>query len=53
MFYFVSPFDIVPDFILGIGLFDDAAVIGFAIKRVSVEVEEFKMWKHRHNENPL
>lgn len=51
--YFVSPLDLVPDFIVGLGILDDAAVIGFAIKRISVELEEFKMWKHRHNENPL
>jgi uncharacterized membrane protein YkvA (DUF1232 family) len=42
--YFVSPIDMVPDFIVGIGILDDAAVIGFAIKKISVELEEFQRW---------
>jgi len=53
--YFVSPLDVVPDFIVGLGLFDDAAVIGFTIKKLSQELEEYKKWKNTilANENPL
>jgi uncharacterized membrane protein YkvA (DUF1232 family) len=53
--YFVSPFDVVPDFIVGLGIFDDAAVIGFTIKKLSKELEEFKKWKTTilASENPL
>ncbi|KAB8137553.1 DUF1232 domain-containing protein [Gracilibacillus oryzae] len=43
--YFVAPIDMVPDFILGLGFFDDAAVIGFAIKQISKDLEKFKEWK--------
>ncbi|XJZ28276.1 YkvA family protein [Bacillota bacterium Lsc_1132] len=43
--YFVSPVDLVPDFIAGLGLFDDAAVIGFTLKRISSELEAFKEWQ--------
>jgi uncharacterized membrane protein YkvA (DUF1232 family) len=43
--YFVSPLDVVPDFIVGLGIIDDAAVIGFTIKRLSKELNEFKKWK--------
>lgn len=43
--YFVSPVDLVPDFIAGLGFFDDAAVIGFAIKQISDDLEKFKLWK--------
>ncbi|MGG3469914.1 YkvA family protein [Neobacillus pocheonensis] len=44
--YFVSPLDIVPDFLVGIGLIDDAAVIGYTLKKLGTEIEEFKKWKH-------
>lgn len=34
LIYFFSPVDLIPDCIPGIGLLDDAAVIGIAIKAV-------------------
>jgi uncharacterized membrane protein YkvA (DUF1232 family) len=53
--YFVSPLDVVPDFIVGLGILDDAAVIGFTIKRLSKELDEFKKWKTTisASKNPL
>ncbi|WP_075981264.1 YkvA family protein [Bacillus massilinigeriensis] len=48
--YFVSPVDLVPDFIAGLGLLDDAAVIGFAIKQISGDLEKFKVWKETNNQ---
>ncbi|WP_251551594.1 YkvA family protein [Neobacillus muris] len=45
--YFVSPIDLVPDFIVGLGLVDDAAVIGFVLKQISNDLEKFKAWKER------
>ncbi len=44
--YFVSPLDVVPDFIVGLGILDDAAVIGFTLKKITKELEEFKKWKN-------
>lgn len=46
--YFVSPVDLVPDFIVGLGLFDDAAVIGFTLKKISAELDHYKVWKQTH-----
>ncbi|WHY75433.1 YkvA family protein [Neobacillus sp. WH10] len=43
--YFVSPIDFIPDFIVGLGLIDDAAVIGFTIKQISRDLEKYKYWK--------
>ncbi|MDR7002346.1 YkvA family protein [Neobacillus niacini] len=48
--YFVSPIDMIPDFIVGLGIVDDAAVIGYAIKKISGELDEFEKWKSK---NPL
>lgn len=37
--YFILPIDIVPDFILGVGFTDDAAVIAMAIRLVSQHIK--------------
>ncbi|UOQ49966.1 YkvA family protein [Gracilibacillus caseinilyticus] len=47
--YFVTPIDIVPDFLVGLGLFDDAAVLGFVIKQVSEDLDRFKVWQENHD----
>ena len=49
--YFVSPVDLIPDFIPVIGLVDDAAVIAFAIKQLSADLEKFKVWKESNGES--
>jgi uncharacterized membrane protein YkvA (DUF1232 family) len=40
--YFVNPFDLVPDFLLGIGFLDDATVIAFVMSRLGKEITKFK-----------
>ncbi|MEH7253334.1 YkvA family protein [Neobacillus niacini] len=51
--YFVSPIDVVPDFLIGLGILDDAAVISFTLKKVSAEIDKYKNWKHSTVGNPL
>ncbi|MBS8263195.1 DUF1232 domain-containing protein [Mesobacillus boroniphilus] len=46
--YFVSPIDLVPDFLIGLGIVDDAAVIGFVLKQITVDLERFRNWKENH-----
>ncbi|WHY68484.1 YkvA family protein [Neobacillus sp. SuZ13] len=54
LLYFVSPLDLVPDFIIGLGILDDAALIGFTVKKISTELDAFSKWKRAFsNENPL
>lgn len=43
--YFVSPLDMVPDFLIGVGLVDDAAVIAFALKALKGDLAEFITWE--------
>jgi len=43
--YFLNPFDLVPDFLAGIGLLDDASVIAWVVGAVSTELAKFEKWK--------
>ncbi|HEV3363526.1 MAG TPA: DUF1232 domain-containing protein [Acidimicrobiia bacterium] len=42
--YLVSPLDLLPDFIPG-GFADDAAVIGFIVKKIRTELVAFEAWE--------
>lgn len=48
LLYFVSPVDIVPDFIPG-GLVDDAIVLGLIIKQVKSDLDKYKEWLEEVN----
>lgn len=43
--YFVMPFDSLPDFIVGLGLTDDAAVLAWTFSRLKDELTKFKKWE--------
>lgn len=47
--YFVSPLDAIPDFLLGVGLVDDVAVIGYIVKQVRAELAAFVFWQSRQD----
>ncbi|MED1469770.1 YkvA family protein [Bacillus salipaludis] len=51
--YFVSPIDMIPDFIVGLGIVDDAAVIGYTFKKISGELAEFEKWKEEKSRSNL
>ena len=40
--YFLSPVDIVPDFIFGVGLLDDLAVLAWVVRRWQSELDAFR-----------
>jgi uncharacterized membrane protein YkvA (DUF1232 family) len=44
LLYLVSPLDILPDFLPG-GFADDAAVIGFIVKKLRSELVAFAAWE--------
>jgi len=43
--YFVNPFDLIPDFIPGIGYLDDAVVIALAVASIRKDLENFREWE--------
>lgn len=45
LIYFLSPIDLIPDIIPGLGYLDDAAVLGIAFKLVHDDVAEYKKWR--------
>ena len=45
LIYVLSPIDLLLDFIPGIGFFDDALVIGIAIKLAQPDLEKYREWK--------
>lgn len=45
LLYVISPVDLIPDFIPGIGLVDDAAVVAACLTMVQSDFEAYKEWK--------
>ena len=45
LIYFVSPLDLIPDFILGTGLLDDLAVLTYVLALLKTELSEFRDWE--------
>ena len=44
LLYLVNPLDIIPDFLFG-GFVDDAAVIAYILKKITIEITAYKNWK--------
>lgn len=45
LIYFVSPIDLIPDVIPGVGYFDDAIVVAGALALIKTDLEEYKKWR--------
>lgn len=45
LIYFISPIDLIPDFIPVVGYVDDAAVIGFVVASVYTDLNNFRDWE--------
>jgi uncharacterized membrane protein YkvA (DUF1232 family) len=45
LLYVVSPVDFMPDFIPGLGLLDDAAVLAFLLHSMARDLAAFRVWE--------
>ena len=43
--YFISPLDLIPDFMPGVGYVDDAAVIAWVVQSIAEELDDFRRWE--------
>jgi uncharacterized membrane protein YkvA (DUF1232 family) len=43
--YFVSPFDVIPDYLPVLGHIDDAFVVSLALKSIRAELDMFMAWE--------
>lgn len=50
LLYFLSPVDLVPDFLAGLGLLDDAVLLGWIASSLRRELELFRQWEAARNE---
>src|SRR5437868_8173551 len=50
--YIVNPFDLIPDWIAGLGFADDAVVLGFAVQRTRQTLDDFMTWETAPRERP-
>jgi uncharacterized membrane protein YkvA (DUF1232 family) len=45
--YFVNPFDVIPDFILGLGFIDDVSVVAYVLGKIKEEINQFLNWEEQ------
>jgi len=47
LLYFVVPLDVIPDFLFGWGLLDDAAVLGYVFSQLGGEIDAYRTWREQ------
>jgi uncharacterized membrane protein YkvA (DUF1232 family) len=47
VFYIIMPIDMIPDFVLGLGILDDAAVLGLIWTLIKKEMSQYEEWRLR------
>ncbi len=52
LIYFVMPVDSIPDFILGLGLADDAVLLGWVLSSMRTDLDRFAAWESRAGDTP-
>jgi uncharacterized membrane protein YkvA (DUF1232 family) len=45
LLYLFSPFDLIPDFIPGVGVVDDIALFGFLFRSLMRDARRFRTWE--------
>jgi uncharacterized membrane protein YkvA (DUF1232 family) len=50
--YILNPFDLIPDWIVGLGFADDAVVLAFAVRKTRDTLDDFMTWEIASRERP-
>ena len=45
--YIISPLDLIPDYIIGLGQIDDAAILGLSLYFLEKDLQKYKQWKDK------
>ena len=45
LIYVISPIDLIPDFIPGVGYIDDAAVVAACLALIKSDLDEYRSWR--------
>jgi uncharacterized membrane protein YkvA (DUF1232 family) len=45
LLYLANPFDLIPDFLPGIGYIDDVFIVSLCVKFISEDLDEYRQWK--------
>jgi uncharacterized membrane protein YkvA (DUF1232 family) len=45
--YIISPIDLIPDYIIGLGQLDDIAILGVSLHYLEKDLLKYKEWKDR------
>lgn len=43
--YLVMPFDLIPDFLILLGVVDDVLIVGWLLNRVDAQLADYRAWK--------
>jgi len=46
--YIISPIDLIPDYIIGLGQIDDAVILGLSLYFLEKDLWKYKEWKDRN-----
>jgi uncharacterized membrane protein YkvA (DUF1232 family) len=53
LMYFISPLDAIPDWIPGLGMLDDIAVLAWVMKSLNTELDAFRAWRAKQSPEKL
>jgi len=46
--YIISPIDLIPDYIIGLGQIDDAVILGLSLYFLEKDLRKYQEWKDRN-----